>query len=245
MNAPILDSMSLSLGQALSLVRGWLDTDGPVAWLLAALGTLALAIVLLKWWQFAAARLAHEPKVNRALQLWCRGDAEPALKTLQDLRSPRARIVLAAMLGLHRRAPEALVREETERVARARISALSRYLRTLGFIGNVSPLIGLLGTVIGMISAFQAIEAAGSQVDPALLSGGIWTALLTTAAGLVVAIPVSFLHGLLERRLDQFALSVSDAVTRVFTAPLHQAAGNADAVRGERPGANTSLSRVA
>lgn len=245
MIAPTFESLGLSLARTANLVSDWLDTGGPVVWLLAALGTLALAIVLLKWWQFAAARLSREPAVDRALEHWCRRDAESALNSLRDVRSPRARIVLVAIDGLHRQAPEALVREETERVARAEISALGSCLRTLGFIGNVSPLIGLLGTVIGMISAFRAIEAAGSQVDPALLSGGIWIALLTTAAGLVVAIPVSFLHGLFERRLDRFALSVSDAVTRVFTAPLHRSDTDAEASRVERASGKTSLSRVA
>ena len=213
-----------SFGPSMARLRGWLDLGGPVVWLLAALGTVALVIVLLKLWQFGTARLSREPVVDKALGLWRTGDRTGALQLLASLQTPRARIVASAMSGVKLAAPEALVREETERLARQQLGVLGRYLRTLGFIANVSPLIGLLGTVIGMIAAFKAIETAGTQVDPAVLSGGIWVALLTTAVGLVVAIPVSFMHGLLERRLDQFALSVSDSVTRVFTAALHQPA---------------------
>ncbi len=124
------------------------------------------------------------------------------------------------MSGLLAAAPEALVREETERVGKAQLMILGAYLRPLEFIATVCPLLGLLGTVIGMIAAFQAMALAGSQVNPAVLSGGIWVALLTTAVGLAIAIPVSFLHGLLVRRLDRFSHSLGDIATRVFTAAI-------------------------
>ena len=84
-------------------------------------------------------------------------------------------------------------------------------------IASLSPLLGLLGTVLGMIEAFQQMEAAGSQVDPSILSGGIWQALLTTAVGLAVAIPVVIMHGFFERKCDRIAFLLDDALTRVFT----------------------------
>ena len=87
-------------------------------------------------------------------------------------------------------------------------------------IGNISPLLGLLGTVIGMIQAFQRLEEAGTQVDPALLSGGIWVALLTTAVGLIVALPAITALNLLEGKIDQVRLSMRDASARVIAA-LH------------------------
>ncbi|MDO6806083.1 MotA/TolQ/ExbB proton channel family protein, partial [Wenyingzhuangia sp. 1_MG-2023] len=90
--------------------------------------------------------------------------------------------------------PEAALREETLRLARIEVGKLTQGLRPLEVIANIAPLLGLFGTVLGMIEAFQAMEAAGSKVDPAVLSGGIWQALLTTAGGLAVAIPVSMIH---------------------------------------------------
>ena len=81
--------------------------------------------------------------------------------------------------------------------------ALKSGLRPLELIAGIAPLMGLLGTVLGMITAFQAMEAAGASVDPSVLSGGIWAALLTTAIGLVVAIPTLALHAALDSWTDR------------------------------------------
>ena len=97
---------------------------------------------------------------------------------------------------------------------------LRSLLRPLELIATLSPLLGLLGTVLGMIEAFRQLEVAGNQVDPAILSGGIWQALLTTAVGLVVAIPVVLAHAWLERKVERCGHLMEDAVTQVFTRNL-------------------------
>ena len=86
-----------------------------------------------------------------------------------------------------------LIEKETEK--------LNRFMPTLEIIGQVSPLIGLLGTVIGMIESFNELEWGGSLVDPSVLAGGIWTALLTTAMGLIVAIPALICHYFFDRSI--------------------------------------------
>ncbi len=86
-----------------------------------------------------------------------------------------------------------LIEKETEK--------LNRFMPTLEIIGQVSPLIGLLGTVIGMIDSFNELELGGSLVDPSILAGGIWTALLTTAMGLIVAIPALISHYFFDRNI--------------------------------------------
>ena len=86
-----------------------------------------------------------------------------------------------------------LIEKETEK--------LNRFMPTLEIIGQVSPLIGLLGTVIGMIDSFNELELGGSLVDPSVLAGGIWTALLTTAMGLIVAIPALISHYFYDRNI--------------------------------------------
>ena len=116
------------------------------------------------------------------------------------------------------------VSAEIERFGSMELGAFQRYLGWLEVIGNISPLLGLLGTVIGMINAFQSLEAAGTQVDPALLSGGIWVALLTTAVGLIVALPAITALNLLEGKIDQVRLSMRDASSRVIAA-LHARPG--------------------
>lgn len=85
---------------------------------------------------------------------------------------------------------------------------------TLEIIANVSPLLGLLGTVIGMIKSFNELEIAGNLVDPALLAGGIWTALLTTAIGLIVAIPAMVAHHFFEKKI----LDIEESANNLFIA---------------------------
>ncbi|MEK9713751.1 MAG: MotA/TolQ/ExbB proton channel family protein [Thalassolituus sp.] len=124
----------------------------------------------------------------------------------------------------------AQARTEALRVLRNRMQAMSFGLRPLEVIATVSPLLGLFGTVLGMIEAFQAMEAAGSQVDPAVLSGGIWGALLTTAVGLGVAIPVTLIHSWFERRQENLGLHLLSDTEQVLTIRVRPSAtGNATA----------------
>ena len=126
--------------------------------------------------------------------------------------------VVAAALGAIRKLPEDRAREETARVAKREIANAGGGLRALELIATIAPLLGLLGTVLGMISAFQALQQAGSQADPALLAGGIWEALLTTAAGMAVAIPASAALTWFEAVIDRIRRDVEDAATRLFIA---------------------------
>jgi biopolymer transport protein ExbB len=109
------------------------------------------------------------------------------------------------------------------RELRNQIQRLSFGLRPLEVIATVAPLLGLFGTVLGMIEAFKAMEAAGAQVDPAVLSGGIWQALLTTAVGLGVAIPVSLIHSLFERQHESLSIQMlSDSEALLNNTPNHE-----------------------
>lgn len=107
--------------------------------------------------------------------------------------------------------------DEMQRYGTSLIAGLRSYLRPIEVIATVAPLIGLLGTVTGMIEAFQAMEAAGKQVDPSVLSGGIWQALLTTAIGLVVAIPAALMHSWLERKVETCGQAMGDSLARLLT----------------------------
>jgi biopolymer transport protein ExbB len=124
---------------------------------------------------------------------------------------------MANALQMRGQVPEELLREETTRLAIGHLENLRSHLRGLEVIGTLAPLLGLLGTVLGMITAFQQMESAGSQVDPSILSGGIWEALLTTAVGLIVAIPVIMALNWLERVVDRFRHRMEDALTQVYT----------------------------
>jgi biopolymer transport protein ExbB len=194
---------------------------GPVLFVLALLSMAALSILLVKLWQFARLQLNASEPVGQALSLWYQHKPGQAIMALQGSPQPTARLLERALGALATPGVDlALLREELVRFASAQLEALRAWLRALEIIAALSPLLGLLGTVLGMIQAFRQLELAGNQVDPAILSGGIWQALLTTAAGLAVAIPVVLLHSWLERRVERCGHQMEDAVTRVFTRDL-------------------------
>lgn len=193
------------------------DSGGPIVVILLVMAVFALAIVILKYWQFSSVRINSRKAVDESLNLWAKGRQEEAIDALPGKQQPLAHVVRIAMRGQLMGLDENLVREETLRVGNADIATLHHYLRPLELIGIICPLLGLLGTVIGMIDAFQSMESAGAQVDPAVLSGGIWQALLTTAVGLTVAIPVTVAHSWLERKVERLGQAMEDATTQVFT----------------------------
>lgn len=201
-----------------------LEIGGPVALVLLIFSVLALTIVLLKLWQFTVLGIGRRRFIDTALEYWRDGDPGQALGILSRVRNPVAQVLEVAIRGRWRSPDsESRVREEVERVANAWLESLRRYLRGLELVATLSPLLGLLGTVLGMIEAFRRLEEAGQRVDPAILSGGIWEALLTTALGLAVAIPAVIVLNWLERVIERLAHRMEDAVTQVFTSDLHRA----------------------
>ena len=142
---------------------------------------------------------------------------DEALEATRNSDAPAAKILYA---GLDRH------EEGTERVMKAienqgliELSKLEKGLVVLATLTNVAPLLGFLGTVIGMIIAFQSIEAAG-EVEATLVAGGIKVALLTTAAGLVIAIPVSISHNYFVSRIDSIVIDMEESVQKMIDA-LH------------------------
>ena len=198
-------------------IQEFLTVGGPVVWVLSIMSVVALTIILLKMWQFTVLRPERRAALEQSLQLWRNGDAIAAMRHLPS-KHPISQVALIAMDGLSKGTTEVtLLKDELNRVATQQLDQLRAYLRPLEVIATLSPLLGLLGTVLGMIVAFQQMEAAGSQVDASVLSGGIWQALFTTAVGLSVAIPVVAVHNWLERKTDRVATLMNDVVTQIFT----------------------------
>ena len=197
-----------------------LEAGGPVVVILLVTSVIALTIVFLKLWQFQAARLGNIGAARQALWLYHSGRPGEALATAGASHNPVAQALARALRGQQRGLPEAKVREEVLRYGSDVLEALRSWFRPLEVIASLAPLLGLFGTVLGMIEAFRKLEEAGNQVNPAILSGGIWEALLTTAVGLAVAIPCVVVLNWLERRVDRLAHEMESTVTRVFTEDL-------------------------
>lgn len=200
-----------------------LELGGPVLITLIVLSVVSLSIIAYKSLQFTMLLGQGRSFVPIVLKHYRSRHYEDALRVLARRRSPVARVMDVAIVG-HARADlkEFTLREEIERIATLHIERMRSYLRGLEVIGTLSPLLGLLGTVLGMIEAFQQLEIAGTRVDPGLLSGGIWEALLTTAAGLVVAIPTLAMLNWFERIVQRTAHEMENAVTQVFTAAINE-----------------------
>jgi biopolymer transport protein ExbB len=197
----------------------FLDRGGPALWVIAVLSVLTLALILWKLWRLLLTGAWSGAVTERAVALWQHGQRRDAMTLLRPRRSLRARLVLAAMEAAE--APhwsERQAREETTRVAKGLLAEARTGLRALELIATIAPLIGLLGTVLGMIAAFQALQSSGNSADPSVLAGGIWEALLTTAAGMAVAIPASAALTWFESVADRVQADMEDAATRIFTA---------------------------
>ncbi len=212
---------------ALERLEDTLSAGGPVAWLLVALSVLSLALILGKVWHLARTRPAPCARLRAALTQWRGGARDTALDTVASGRSLPARAAHGAMADLVAGIPEPRAREEAWRVAGDALDGLRAWMRPLEVIASVAPLLGLFGTVLGMIAAFAQLEAAGSRVDPAILSGGIWEALLTTALGLAVAIPTLAAVNWIDRRIERSAQATDSALAAIFAAAPTAAATSA------------------
>ncbi len=198
---------------------------GPVGAILVAMSVLSLTLIIGKIVIFLFARPNATRQVEEALKALDERGLEAALEKLGQSRHPVARMLRAGaqriLAGEGREAVEAEIRA----VASRELMRLSRNDRLLELIGLVAPLLGLLGTILGMISAFQALQMAGAKADPAVLAGGIWEALLTTALGLVVAIPAIVTFNMAENKLDRLRQYASVSVARFLARVYGEAKG--------------------
>ena len=196
---------------------GLLDKGGPVMLILLALSVVALTIILVKIYQFSRSRLLRTEFIDQAVLLLHNDGPDTTLLALAETSHPVAR-VMETTLRTSTNTSLSIEDRDTEisRVGSAEIRNLESYLRGLEVIANLSPLLGLLGTVLGMIKAFARLESAGTKVDPAILAGGIWEALLTTAFGLSVAIPALAAFYILEGQVENVRAQMKDATIRVL-----------------------------
>jgi biopolymer transport protein ExbB len=132
-----------------------------------------------------------------------------------------------AMDSLARGVPRGAVESDLVWRGNAELARLGRHLRVLDLVAMTGPLLGLLGTVLGMIVAFQTLALAEGAANAGMLAGGIWQALLTTAAGLLVAIPAAVASSLFGARIEAVAQDIESAVGRLFAIEEARAAPGA------------------
>jgi len=193
------------------------DMGGPVLLLLVVTSVFTLALALYKVMQYGAARVGSRRDLDRGVEQLKAGNFRAAHGIFDSSKHFLAP-VYALGVSLET-APTILARLEAE--ADQRLAPLERGFRVLDTVAQLAPLLGLLGTVLGMIQAFQALQAAGTQVDPTALAGGIWVALLTTAAGLAVAMPTSIVLSWFESRIEAERLMAEYIFSVLASAPRY------------------------
>lgn len=166
------------------------DLGGPVVLILIGASVVATATVIYKLWQSGAAGVGRHSALAAAVAAWDAGDRAGAQAALARSKSHLAPVIgMGFAAGA---ADDGRLRAEAE----TRLARLESGFHLLDSVAQLAPLLGLFGTVLGMIEAFRSLQEGGAQVDPSLLAGGIWVALLTTAAGRAVAMPAALVQEL-------------------------------------------------
>jgi len=165
---------------------------------------VSLAIIINRLWNFHKVEISPE-KLNGLRKLISEKRTEDAKAILSNLSGPMATIIKEGISSM-KKGKDAVI-DAFERAALSEIPKLEKYLPTLATVASISTLLGFTGTVTGMINAFRAIEAARTS-SPEIVARGIWEALITTAVGLIIAIPTVVFHHYFTQRVDKFVLEI-------------------------------------
>jgi biopolymer transport protein ExbB len=186
-----------------------ISKGGPVMYVIVLCSVIALAITLERWYYFFRIRKCAVGLSEQVNGLLREGRWQEVEELCTGNRDPVARIIAA---GLQVREKPAAERDDIlARIGSGEMRRLTGNLRGLGIVAHISPLLGLLGTVTGMMAAFMKIQELGGEVDAAILAGGIWEALITTAAGLTVAIPTMVFYHYFEGKIDTYYARMKEA----------------------------------
>ena len=207
---PGMDSADTSFGQQIQFA--W-DEMGFMRWPLAICLAIGILVIIWKFFDLLSKSTRTKKMLSGVNELLAEHRVDEAMEICRDSNAPAANILFA---GLERRS------EGTDRIMKAienqgllELSKLEKGLVVLATLTNIAPLLGFLGTVIGMIIAFQAIEVAG-EVEATLVAGGIKVALLTTASGLAIAIPVSIAHNYFVSTIDSLVIDMEESAQKMI-----------------------------
>lgn len=190
---------------------------GPLMWPIMACSVVAFGIAIERFIVLRRAAISSREFLEAIRQVLRQGRVQDAVALCDEAEAPLARVVRAGLLKSGRAREE--MREAMEDAGKIEVPRLERFLPGLATCASVAPLLGMLGTVQGLINCFAAIQFKQGLVNPSDLAGGIGNALVTTAAGLVVAIPTLVLYNYFVARVDsltvQFEVSASEVLDLV------------------------------
>ena len=195
-------------------VQDALSVGGPALWVIFGISIVLVTVGLWKFWHLIKLGAWNKKQADEILKLWLEKKGEPVNANRQSIR---AKILGQTILAIsEKNYSDEMVREECMRLANKELYEARRGLRIIDLIITIAPLVGLLGTVLGMIEAFQALQDSGAQADPSALAGGIWEALLTTAAGMGIAIPASILLSWYDSVVSNIQADIENLATQAI-----------------------------
>lgn len=189
---------------------------GPMMYPLVLCSLFALGVIIAKAITLTTAHRESSQLMEQVQELAEQGDLSGAIRLAEDTPGPVAAILLAGLRRIHeRQATDRDVEKAVQTTGVIELGFLERGLVVLATIANVAPLMGFLGTVAGMISAFGAIAEAG-QVEASLVAGGIKVALITTATGLAIAVPVNIAYNYFVSKIDRLIVEMEEGTAQVL-----------------------------
>ena len=215
------ETLTLGEGQTLNLAEIW-EAGGWMMWPLGAALAIGILIILWKLVDLQLKGGKNKNVLREADEQIAAGHLDEALELCTESGAPAGNVLSAGLSRYNEGTDRAT--QAVENAGAIEVAGLEKGLVWLATLSNVAPLLGFLGTVIGMIMAFQAIEIAG-EVEATLVAGGIKVALITTATGLTIAIPINIFHNYFVTKIDRLVIDMEESAQRLIDALHERAAG--------------------
>jgi len=187
---------------------------GPVMWIIAFCSIIAIVVVLQRWFHLHRLQVNVGELLNGLFNVLKRGNLLEAISLCEETPGPVSHVLRSVILRYAQNDTD--LKQAATNASLDEIPRMERHMNLLVTIAYITPLLGLLGTVLGMIDAFQIIQIKGAFVNAVGLSGAIWQALLTTAAGLCVAIPCHIAYNYLVTRIQTVVLEIEKASSEII-----------------------------
>jgi biopolymer transport protein ExbB len=201
----------------------WINSGGPVMWLILACGFIALAVFLERLFHLHRAQIKVDDFLNGITTNLTRGNDLEAVSICDQTPGPAAHLVRTALL--HRADPKDELIKAVEQTGITEIPRLERHMNLLITLAQVLPMLGLLGTVLGLLQILASLQAGSPLAEIGDLSGGLWTALISTAAGLITGIPAYAGYHFLVSRVESIALDMEQTAAEIIWFLTHPSNG--------------------
>lgn len=191
----------------------WFLDAGPMLWIILACGLVAVGCFLERLLHLRRAAVDSRDFLRGVCNVLDKGNDDEAVQLCEEAPGPVPALIRAAIL--HRHEPRHVLNEAVGNVGRAEIARMERRVAVVATVGQIAPLLGLLGTVLGLIQTVYILRDQAPMVDSVSVTDGVLRALIATAAGLTVSVPCHLMHNLLLVQIDRIVLDMEAAETEI------------------------------